>query len=154
MVSDESRRKMYAGGRPNRLARWMNDLSAKAFSLGLSPHWAVTLETANPATGKPLVLPLVIAQHGNHEYLVSMLGQGSVWVRDVRAAGGHAVIRAGRRRPVLLKEVSAANRAPILKAYLAQAPGARAHIPVDKDEPVEKFETIAPDYPVFEIRYV
>lgn len=154
MVSDESRRRMYSGGRPNKLARWMNDLSARIFSLGLSPHWAVTLETAHPTTGKPLTLPLVIAQHEHHEYLVSMLGQGSRWVRDVRAANGLAVIHAGRRRPVQLEEVDAADRAPILKSYLAQAPGARAHIPVDMNEPVEKFEAIAPNYPVFEVHYL
>jgi hypothetical protein len=42
----------------------------------------------------------------------------------------------------------------ILKAYLAQAPGARAHIPVDQHEPVANFEHIAASYPVFEIRYL
>jgi hypothetical protein len=35
--------------------------------------------------------------------------------------------------------------------YLAVAPGARAHIPVDRDAPVEAFEPIAADIPVFRI---
>jgi hypothetical protein len=154
MISDESRRRMYAGGRPNRTARFLNGLSAKIFSLGLSPHWAVTLETVSPESGKHLVLPLVIASYHHREFLVSMLGQGSQWVRNVRAAGGHAILHAGRTRPVLLDEVATANRAPILKAYLAQAPGARAHIPLDRHEPVAKFEQIAADHPVFEIHYL
>jgi deazaflavin-dependent oxidoreductase (nitroreductase family) len=142
---------MYAGGRPNHRARVMNRVGAAIYSLGLSPHWAVTLETVGPKSGKPLVLPLVIAKYEGREFLVSMLGQGSRWVRNVRSAGGHATIHAGRRRRVLLREVPAESRAPILKAYLARAPGARAHIPVDRHEPVARFERIAADYPVFEI---
>jgi len=75
-------------------------------------------------------------------------------VRNVRAAGGHAVIRSGRRKPVLLEEVPARECAPILKSYLAQAPGARAHIPVDPRQAVTDFEPIAADYPVFAIHYL
>jgi hypothetical protein len=151
MNQTASRRKMYAGGRPNQWARFLNRVTALIFSLGFSPHWAVTLETVSPKTHKPLVLPVVIASFEGHEYLVSMLGHGSQWVRNVRAADGLAVIRAGRRRRVALHEVAVERCAPILKAYLAQAPGARAHIPVDQHQPVADFEPIAADYPVFQI---
>ncbi len=40
----------------------------------------------------------------------------------------------------------------IIKAYLQIAPGARPHIPVDKDAPIAEFEQIAPKIPVFGIR--
>lgn len=73
------------------------------------------------------------------------------WVRNVRAADGLAVLWAGRRRQVRLKEVAAADRAPIIKRYLACAPGARAHIPVSRRLPVDQFERIAAHYPVFRI---
>jgi hypothetical protein len=46
------------------------------------------------------------------------------------------------------------NRAPILKAYLQLAPGARPHIPVNKDAPVSEFEKIASKYPVFRLETV
>jgi hypothetical protein len=151
MITEDSRRRMYADGRPNRWARFLNRISAMVFSLGIIGHGAVTLETFNPKSGTLLTLPLVVARHDGSEYLVSMLGQGSRWVRNVRAANGKAVIKAGRRRPVLLQEVPADACAPILKAYLAQAPGARAHIPVDMSEPVAAFEPIAADFPVFKI---
>jgi hypothetical protein len=52
----------------------------------------------------------------------------------------------------MLDEVPADARSPILKAYLAQAPGARAHIPVDMSEPVAAFDPIAANFPVFRIR--
>ena len=124
------------------------------FSLGVVGHGAVSLETVNPKSRTLLTLPLVIARYDGNEYAVSMLGQGSRWVRNVRAAKGKAVIHAGRRRPVILDEVRAEACAPILKAYLAQAPGARPHIPVDQAEPVAAFEAIAADFPVFKIRDV
>jgi hypothetical protein len=152
MISEDSRRRMYAGARPNRWARFLNRISAMVFSLGVIGHGAVTLETVNPKSRTLLTLPLVVARHEGGEYLVSMLGQGSRWVRNVRAANGNAVIRAGRKRAVLLDEVPADARGPILKAYLAQAPGARAHIPVDRSAPVAAFEPIAVDFPVFRIR--
>ena len=39
----------------------------------------------------------------------------------------------------------------ILRRYLALAPGARAHIPIDRHAPLEQFERIAPQIPVFRI---
>jgi hypothetical protein len=48
--------------------------------------------------------------------------------------------------------VEVEKRAPILKEYLRRAPGARPHIPVDKDAPRAEFEQIAPEYPVFRVR--
>jgi hypothetical protein len=39
----------------------------------------------------------------------------------------------------------------VLKAYLQSAPGARPHISVDKDAPLEEFEAIAEQIPVFRV---
>jgi deazaflavin-dependent oxidoreductase (nitroreductase family) len=153
VIPDESLRHMYAGGKPNKRARLLNRIGAAIFAIGLSPHWAVALEIVGRKSGKPKTLPVAIARYQHREYLVSMLGQRSQWVLNVRAAGGHAVLHSGRRRQVLLEEVAAENRAPILKAYLARAPGARPHIPVDKRAPISEFETISADFPVFEIHY-
>lgn len=43
------------------------------------------------------------------------------------------------------------QRAPILKAYLKRAPGARPHVAVDKDAPLSEFEKVAAQYPVFRL---
>lgn len=154
MTPDESLRHMYAGGKPNRRARFLNQIGAGIFALGLTPHWAVALETIGRKSGKTHSLPIAITRYDHRDYLVSMLGPGSQWVLNVRAAGGHASLHAGRRRPVLLEEVATENRAPILKTYLARAPGARPHIPVDRRDPIAKFETVSANYPVFEIHYL
>jgi hypothetical protein len=83
-------------------------------------------------------------------YLASMLGE-SRWVRNVRAAGGKAVLLRGGREDVQLEEISADQRAPILKAYLRAAPGARPHIPVVMNAPLAEFEKIAAEFPVFRV---
>jgi len=84
-------------------------------------------------------------------YLVSMLGRDVAWVRNVKAAAGHAVLRHGRTEQVLLEEIAIEKRAPVLKAYLQRAPGARPHVPVNKDAPLAEFETIAQQIPVFRV---
>jgi hypothetical protein len=94
---------------------------------------------------------VVIADYEGGRYLVSMLAGDSNWVHNVRAAGGHAVLRHGRREEVLLDEIPAPERPPILRRYLECAPGARSHIPVDRRAPTEDFEDVAATIPVFRI---
>jgi hypothetical protein len=85
-------------------------------------------------------------------YLVSMLGVETNWVRNVKAAGGEARLRHGIREQILLQEVEVSQRAPILKAYLQRAPGARPHIAISQDAPISEFEKIASQYPVFRVK--
>jgi deazaflavin-dependent oxidoreductase (nitroreductase family) len=142
---------MYRGGRPNRLARLLNRGWAVAHSAGIWPKRLATLEVPGWRTGRTISLPVVIADHDGERYLVSMLGERADWVRNVRAAGGRAVLRHRGRETVRLEEVEPAARPPILRRYLECAPGARAHIPVDRRAPVEEFEHVAPQIPVFRI---
>jgi deazaflavin-dependent oxidoreductase (nitroreductase family) len=111
----------------------------------------VTLEVIGRKSGRIVSLPLVVVMVAGQRYLVSMLGEEAQWVRNVRAAGGRAVIRSGGREAVQLQEVPAKQRAPILKAYLQIATGARPHIPVNKDAPLAEFEQIAAAFPVFRL---
>ena len=71
--------------------------------------------------------------------------------RHGQAAGGRATLRHGRAEQVLLEEVPVEKRARVLKVYLHLAPGARPHIPVNKDAPLEEFEAIAAQFPVFRV---
>jgi deazaflavin-dependent oxidoreductase (nitroreductase family) len=143
---------MYRRGRPNRLARLLNRGSAVAYAAGIWPSRLATLEVPGRRTGRTISFPVVLADHEGERYLVSMLGEDVNWVRNVRAAGGRAVLRHGRREAVRLEDVGPAARSPILRRYLACAPGARPHIPVDRHAPAEEFEQIAPQIPVFRIR--
>ncbi len=142
---------MYRGGRPNPVAGLFGRATAALASAGLAPRRLVTLEVRGRRSGRLISCPVVVADYGGERYLVSMLGRGANWVRNVEAARGAAVIRHGRREAVKLELVEPDARAPILRRYLELAPGARAHIPVDRQAPLTEFERIAADYPVFRI---
>ncbi|MDR3545475.1 MAG: nitroreductase/quinone reductase family protein [Candidatus Limnocylindrales bacterium] len=144
-------RLFYRDGRPNLAGRAAGRAWAFAGGLGLGPSSLVALETTGHRSGRVSSIPIVLGEYQGERYVVSMLGERSPWVRNVRAAGGRAVIRHGRRREVRQLEVPPDRRAPVIKAYLERAIGARPHIPVDHSAPVEKFEPIAAEYPVFRI---
>lgn len=141
----------YRGGRPNRLARAIDRGTAALYALGVAPNYLVVLEVRGRSSGRTIALPLVMAVVGGERYVVSMLGEHANWVRNVRAAGGDAVLRHGRREEVWLEEVVAGRRAGVLKAYLKRASGARAHVPVDKNAPLAEFEKVAGRFPVFRV---
>ena len=142
---------LYRGRHPNRIARLLNGAWARLAAAGVGPARLVTLEVPGRRTGKVVSFPVVVADCEGERYLVSMLGEDTNWVRNVRAAGGRAVLRRGHREAIRLDEVAPGQRAPILRRYLDCAPGARAHIPVVPGAPVAEFERIAPRYPVFRV---
>ena len=145
---------MYRDGHPNRLAKILNRFSAILHSLGISPNYLVTLEVAGRKSGKITSFPLVMTIINGERYLVSMLGEEINWVQNIKAAKGKAQLQHGISEQVLLKEVDVRQRAPILKAYLKHAPGARPHISVSKDAPISEFEKIASKYPVFRLETI
>jgi deazaflavin-dependent oxidoreductase (nitroreductase family) len=142
---------LYRGGHPNRLARLENRASAIAFAAGIAPRRVAALQITGRRSGRVISFPVVIADFHGDRYLVSMLGANANWVHNLRAAGGRAVLRHGRRENVRLEQVEPGSRAPILRRYLQVAPGARPHIPVDRTAPLTEFARIAADYPVFRI---
>jgi deazaflavin-dependent oxidoreductase (nitroreductase family) len=141
----------YPGGRPNALARRINSAQARLTARGVLPALMAALETRGRRSGKPCLVQLVVAQVGTERYLVSMLGENADWVRNVRASAGAAVLRHRRTENVRLEEVPVPQRAPILKAYLQRAPGARPHFDLSHDAPLSEFEKVAARYPVFRI---
>lgn len=148
------KRWMYRGGHPNRLAKILNRGWAYVHSLGIAPNYMVTLDVVGRQSGRTISLPLAMVVMNGQRYLVSMLGAEANWVKNVEAAGGRARLRHGISEEVLLTEVDPSQRAPILKAYLRRAPGARPHVPVDKDAPLAEFEKIASQVPVFRVETI
>ena len=141
----------YRDWRPTRLGRIWSGALAWVSGLGLTPAILLTLQVKDRSSGRLRTTVLVVAMHQGQRYLVSMLGDGSEWVRNVRAARGEAFIKRGRSRAVMLTEIPPGERAPILKAWCQVATSGRNHLPVAHNAPVSAFETIAGDYPVFRI---
>ncbi len=148
------KRWMYREDRPHTLAKILNWGWAILHALGIAPNYLVTLEVVGRRSGKVVSFPLVMTVIHGERYLVSMLGEEVNWVRNIRAAGGKARLRHGKSEQVILEEVDIQQRAPILKAYLKHAPGARPHIPVNKDASLSEFEKIAGKYPVFRVKTI
>lgn len=144
-------RYFYRGWRPTRFGRIWSGAWAWLTGLGLTPGILLTLQVEDRSSGRLSATVLVVARYQGQRYLVSMLGDRSEWVRNVRAAAGRAFIKRGRSRPVMLTEVPLQERAPILKAWCQVATSGRQHLPVSHRAPVSAFEAIADDYPVFRI---
>jgi hypothetical protein len=146
-----SLRLFYSGWRPTRLGKIVSRFWAWLSALGLTPKVLLTLQVRGRITGRVRSNVLVPATYNGQRYLVSMLGDHSEWVLNVRAAGGEACTKRRRTQPIMLTEIPAEERAPILKAYCQVASSGRYHFPVPYTAPVSAFEAIADRYPVFRI---
>ncbi|PRY20566.1 uncharacterized protein DUF385 [Pseudosporangium ferrugineum] len=144
---------MYAGGKADATARRFARLWAAVFGAGLTSRRWITLEVPGRTTGNTTRFPLGMTAWQGNWYLVPMLGGSCNWVRNVRAANGKAVIRHRRARPCRLIEIPEPDRAPILKEFVTQVPGARPHVPVDRHAPVTAFAAIADRYPAFRVEF-
>src|SRR5262249_2811169 len=141
-------RLFYRGWHPTLLGRWVNRLTCWWSGLGLPPRFQAVLEVPGRVSGRMRANPIVIATVDGKDYLVSMLGPESDWVKNVEAAHGDAVIRQGRRRRVHLVLVPPRQRAPILREYVRIATSGRQHFPLPVGAPLSDFDAIAERYPV------
>ncbi len=141
----------YRSWRPTRLGRAWSRMFAWTSGVGLTPRILTTLLVRNRRTGALDATVLVSANYEGKRYLISMLGNGSEWVQNVRAANGEALIKRGRARKIKLTEIPPDSRAPILKAWCQVATSGRKHLPVAPSAPLTAFEAISTDYPVFRI---
>lgn len=139
----------YRDGRPTRFGKLTNRTMGRFAAIGVPAAGMVTIEVPGRKSGRLTSTVAVKTPHQGREYFVSMLGEESDWVRNVRAAGGDVVLRHGGARRVHLAEVPVEERAPIIRAFLKIAPGGRPHIPVDRNAPVEEFAPFAAKHPVF-----
>ena len=150
----------YRGGRPTVAGRSLNRAWSWLVSQGLTPsRWpgtpvigSATLETTGRRTSEPRSNMVTWVEHEGRRYFVSMLGGRTEWVQNVRASDGHAVLRHGARRAVVLQEVPLAERAPIIRAWYQRTwASTRPHLRLDPKAGIEEFERVAAAHPVFRI---
>ena len=142
---------LYRGGHAHRLARLINGATARLAAAGHGPSQLYMLEVRGRRSGKTIRFPVVVADYEGERYLVSMLGENTNWVRNVRAANGRAVLARGHREAVRLEDVDSSDRGAVLRRYLACSPGAQSHIDIATTAPVEEFDKLAPQYPIFRV---
>lgn len=141
----------YKGGRPGTTARLQNRMWSWIFGAGIMGPRAAVLEVIGRSSGRPVSLPVAVVTLDGERYLVSMLGADANWVRNIEAADGKATLRHGRTESVILVPDLSDKRAEILRRYVSIAPGARPHVPVDRREPIENFQKVVDQFPVFRI---
>ena len=142
--------------------RRLNWLGVLLTSLGLAPRDAVTLQVRGRTSGKLRRVPILRTRYRGDDYLVALAGE-SQWVRNVRAAGGHAVIRRGGARQVRLEELPTTERAEVIAEYLragqrrsgaeANADQARFYFGLDPEPSLDDIHAIVGNYPVFRVNY-
>lgn len=145
---------LYRGRRAHWVARRINGVTARIAAAGRGPSQLFMLEVRGRRSGKAIRFPVVIAEYEGERYLVSMLGEDTNWVRNVRAADGRAFLARDGRQEVRLDEVDSGERGAILRRYLAFAPGAQSHIDISPTAPIEDFNQLAPRYPIFRVSAV
>jgi hypothetical protein len=150
----------YRTGRPTKAGRQLNRAWSLLVSLGWTPSvWPgnprigpASLETTGRNSGRVCRNMVTWVEYEGERYFVSMLGETSDWVENVRASGGRAAIRRGRRIDVHLLEVPSVERAPIIQAWYQRTWSSTSpHLKIDPGAPLEAFEQIALAHPVFRI---
>ncbi|WP_405152079.1 nitroreductase/quinone reductase family protein [Sphaerisporangium sp. NBC_01403] len=91
--------------------RAVNRVDALLYASGvLTPRQTATLEVTGRRSGRQISLPITVTELDGQRYLVAMLGPNANWVRNVRAAGGRAVLRRRGREQITLDEVPVTER--------------------------------------------
>lgn len=146
--------------KPPEFYRRVQGLSRLLTRLGLVAPYVVTLEVPGRRSGIIRSTAMVRVAHGGEHYVVALAGE-SDWVRNVRAAGGRAVLGQRRRYAVRLVEVPPPERVAVIRAYLHR-PGlrgvpisrtgeARHYFGIDPDAPPAQIERVVERYPVFRV---
>jgi hypothetical protein len=146
-------------------ARWygrLNRFGAWLVGVGLAPKGVMTLEVRRRVSGKLQRTPVLVTSWNGSDYIVSLAGE-SQWVRNVRAAGGAAALRRGRRHDAFLTEIPVSERPPIIVEYLRQGRErggptagenqARFYFGLPPDPSESDIAAVADHYPVLRVEY-
>jgi deazaflavin-dependent oxidoreductase (nitroreductase family) len=132
----------------------MNPALNGLMRLGLSVRGSNVLEHRGRVSGELHHTPVNPLTLDAEQYLIAPRGD-TQWVRNVRAADGHLVLILGRRRQQRTAvEIPAAERTPILRAYLRRWKFEVGMFfdGVGPDSSDEEFAAIVERHPVFLLR--
>lgn len=137
--------------KPSGLVKLMNGVLGRLASIGLMPGDTVQLQVKGRRSGQMRSVAVTWVEHEGQRYLVAPRGN-TEWARNAKAAGGEAVLKHRKSERVRLEEIPVEQRAPIIKSYLKKtALVTKREFGLEPDAPLEEFEKIAPDHPVFRV---
>ena len=116
---------------------------------GVVPHTYV-LTTRGRKTGRLRRNPVTLVEREGRRWLIAPYGPVP-WVLNARAAEQVDLSRRGRHERLAVRELPAAEAAPVLKQYLKIARATRPYFHAAPTSPVEDFAAEADLHPVFEL---
>jgi deazaflavin-dependent oxidoreductase (nitroreductase family) len=103
--------------KPSGFVKAMNSFMGRLASWGLIPGDTALIEVKGRRSGQIRSNAVTWVEHDGQRYLVAPRGN-TEWVRNVKAAGGEAILKRRKAERVRLEEVPVEQRAPIIKSYL------------------------------------
>jgi len=137
--------------KPNSVDRFFNRAFGFLVKIGLGLPHNFLLEVRGRKSGRVYSTPVNVLERNGKRYLVAPRGY-TQWVRNVIAIGEAVLVKGARREHVSLKLIADDDRPEILKAYLDRYKlTVQRYFPIKAGAPLEAFQPLAPQYPVFEI---
>ena len=136
---------------PSAVDRFFNRAFGFLVKIGLGLPHNFLLEVRGRKSGRVYSTPVNVLERNGKRYLVAPRGY-TQWVRNVIAIGEAVLVKGTRRERVSLKMIADDDRPEILKAYLDRYKlTVQRYFPIQAGAPLEAFQPLAPQYPVFEI---
>jgi deazaflavin-dependent oxidoreductase (nitroreductase family) len=137
--------------KPTPFEAFFNRVLGLFVGFGLGPKNYYLLEVRGRKSGRLYATPVSIVEHGGHRYVVAPRG-ATQWVRNARTAGRIALRAGSKREQFEVREIPAADRAPILKSYLGRyTKFVQRYFQVQNGAAEAEFASVADGYPVFEL---
>lgn len=132
--------------------RVFNPLVSLPMRLGISVLGSRVLEVSGRSSGEPRRTPVNLLALDGRRYLVAPRGE-TQWVRNLRASGSGRLLLGRRGEPFTAVELSDAEKAPVLRAYLKRW---KAEVGVffdgvGPDSSDREMQDAAPRHPVFRL---
>jgi deazaflavin-dependent oxidoreductase (nitroreductase family) len=133
-------------------AHVFNPLVSLPMRMGISMLGSRVLEVPGRKSGEPRRTPVNLLALEGQRYLVAPRGE-TQWVRNLRASGSGRLLLGRRGEPFTAVELSDAEKAPVLRAYLKRW---KAEVGVffdgvGPDSSDREMQDAAPRHPVFRL---
>lgn len=130
----------------------LNPLLGRLAGRGVLPGGTVVLVVPGRVSGQVRTVPLTPFRSAGRRFLISPRGETD-WVRNLRAAGGHAALRAGATERIRATELSHDAAVPVVQFYLREL-GRLATVFFDDltpDSSAADIAAVVHRYPVFDV---
>src|SRR5271169_336672 len=136
---------------PTALERAFNRLFGFLVGLGLGLKHNYLLQVRGRKSGRLYSTPIDLLELGGQRFLVAPRGR-TQWVRNAEAAGEVTLKKGSFRQSFRLRPIHDSDKPQYLKAYLDSfKTTVQRYFPVPAGSDVQAFESVAANYPVFEM---